>query len=444
MRGDKEANKEEGKEKKERKSGNWRRHQNESGIAIRGRENARTHKTKRKKFSSSYILPSSLCLAETRGAITNTTRATREKDSLRVETPLPTTFLFLSLRFLLARFMLISRLYLLAMATLAVAQLDPDPAERQLYARETMPALQTSSLAETATTTSGAASESASETDATESDIDTDTADSEIDTDSDIQTDVTETQTDDAQTESDDYATDTASTTSMPRATTSASMPALTTTTLTSYTFHAAVPTATNNPYIIKSSLPTNSVFIVVAGVLGLSAAVVVAAIFAVWLVSRHKAKTDKAVQYYNEYRFSGSGLFGSGGSATHLMCESSQLSFLEKSSYLSGKLSESNAASLNWETTTPGRTYRELQNLHGKRSSMTISPIMEMMRTSASELSLPLFHQPPDPGSYLHMDSPSSVPNDSPRRSRPPSQVLDDILVAIEYSLQYPDGSQS
>lgn len=223
------------------------------------------------------------------------------------------------------------------------------------------------------------------------------------------------------------------SSTGMPGVTTSSSA----TTTSISYTYQAAVPTnEASNPYISRPTLPANSVFIVFAGVVGLIGLSVLLSWLIVWLKSRKKAMTEKEVQYYQPFHYE----TGSNGSGAHLLSSSSQSSFMEKSSgSISSKFSD--AVSLSLDTTTPGRSYIEMLSGMGRRNSMTISPVMEMMRSSASNLDLPLFNPAPEPRTDMELQYTEFV--DRPvRRSRPPSVVLDDMLAAIEFSANYPESN--
>ncbi|KAM9898042.1 hypothetical protein OXX69_010038 [Metschnikowia pulcherrima] len=229
----------------------------------------------------------------------------------------------------------------------------------------------------------------------------------------------------------------TSSSSAMPSVTSSKSsstgMPAISaTSSSTSYTYKATVPTGNYvNPFISKETLPTNSVFIVVAGVLGILGFGVLLTWLIIWFKSRRRAQTEKEVQYYNSYQYE-----GANGSAQHLLGGSSQSSLFEKSnSSIHSKFSD--PASLGMDTTTPGRSYREMSNAMGRHSSMTISPVLEMMR-SASNLELPLFN-PAQEFQNTVAQTPTETPPQT-TKSRPPSQILDDMLAAIEFSSNYPD----
>lgn len=185
--------------------------------------------------------------------------------------------------------------------------------------------------------------------------------------------------------------------------------------------YHVVVPVGTN-PYILNLLKPTNLVFIIVFAVLVAMFMTFVAAWVILWLKSRRRAQQEKAVHYYNPVpRYTGlGGLFGQNNSYSDLA-----LSFCEK------LLAMSSGPSLG---TTPGRQYREMAGAAGyqlrRNSIMTISPVMEMMRGSLALL--PLHHDTP------MRTEPATRPAGE-RRSRPPSQMLDDMLLAIEYLQNYP-----
>ncbi|GEQ72959.1 hypothetical protein JCM33374_g6647 [Metschnikowia sp. JCM 33374] len=80
------------------------------------------------------------------------------------------------------------------------------------------------------------------------------------------------------------------------------------------------------------------------------------------------------------------------------------------------------------------------MSNTIGRRGSMTISPVLEMMRSSASNLDLPLFNPTPDYPSNIPVVSSEPSQSQPVRKSRPPSMVLDDMLTAIEFTNDYPD----
>ncbi|OBA19668.1 hypothetical protein METBIDRAFT_45706 [Metschnikowia bicuspidata var. bicuspidata NRRL YB-4993] len=226
------------------------------------------------------------------------------------------------------------------------------------------------------------------------------------------------------------------STTAMPTVSTTSSSSS---TTSTSYTYQATVPTDNaENPYISRESLPVNSVFIIVGALLGALALGIVLSWLVVWWKSRKRAKREKEVQYYNPFHYDNS----SNSSATHLLAGSLGSSFLEKST-ASVNTMFSDPTSLGMGTSTPGRSYREMLNSMGRRGSMTISPVLEMMRSSASNLDLPLFHPAPDAPVSMPR-TPVEISGQSNPTSRPPSRVLDDMLAAIEFSADYPETREN
>lgn len=237
---------------------------------------------------------------------------------------------------------------------------------------------------------------------------------------------------------------------SMPGATTtSSSMPGVSSTSAastssTSYTFVATVPTGTSyeaNPYISKLTLPTNTVFIGLGSVGGFVIVAFVLSLLAIWIVSRAQAKRDKEV-YVHTFSLGASSI----GLALHLL-GSSQLSLLEKLSS-SLRLQGTNT-SLALDTTAQGRTYQEMLKTLERRNSMSISPVFALMMHGLKlNLELPMFHSGLDlPVSAMD----SMYKNDSMRelerlaplgRQRPPLQVLDDMLLGIEFASRYPDAN--
>lgn len=197
-----------------------------------------------------------------------------------------------------------------------------------------------------------------------------------------------------------------------------------------------------SNPFIEDSRSPNNVVFICVGAVIGALLVILVAVRFLQMCINRRKAMTDKEV-YYQNTLFSSWG--GSSGGST--VFGSSSLSILEKSLVSSNVLQKyPTANSLNWDASTQGRSYRDMLSKHDKRSSMTISPILDMMHGLRSQLDLPLLHPNTD---FSHMDSSLPSPqlsttpptNSKPHRERPPSQYLDDLLDGIDFDT-YPEQS--
>lgn len=202
----------------------------------------------------------------------------------------------------------------------------------------------------------------------------------------------------------------------------------------TSYSYSIAIPPSTNtnnyikNPYVYVSLLPDGLVFVIVGSILGLVLLILLAYRTALWIISRTRAKNEKAVYFGNWDNMSTS-------SASFLL-GGSLLSLLEKGSTIGSNSSimmlQRNSVALNhelnWETTTQGRSYREMTSDVPNRGSMYISPVLELMK-SRSNLDLPLLH----PGDLsLGMDSPSTGSMSTPqekKRERPPSQILDDLL---------------
>lgn len=238
----------------------------------------------------------------------------------------------------------------------------------------------------------------------------------------------------------------------MPVYTTSSStsgMPAVTSasSSSTSYTYVVTIPTGAayeTNPYIAKAVVPANTVFIGLGGVGAAALVTFGVALVVIWLISRKQAKRDKEVYFH-----SGASSAGSFGSQSMLL-GSSQSSLFEKLSSSSRLYRQNTNNTQSFDTTTPGRAYREMLTLE-RRGSMTISPVLElMMHSSRSNLELPLFHSPDSTiDSPVLMGDPtcpdtfltdSRAERDPARRERPPSQVLDDMLLGIDFASRYPN----
>ncbi|ABN67029.2 hypothetical protein PICST_31918 [Scheffersomyces stipitis CBS 6054] len=245
-----------------------------------------------------------------------------------------------------------------------------------------------------------------------------------------------------------------------------------------------------SNPYIYSSSLPDNLVFIVVGAIAGLLLIILILFRLITWIIARRRAKSEKEVYFAN---FNSGGFYAGSSSASSFngLTTPSNSSFLEKASMASTSnllLSKHNSIiqshfedSSNSSSSQQGRSYRDavmgnnnsnanLSNAN-KRGSMFISPVLEVMHSrSASQLELPLYHksifQAPngsvlsllDPGTptstnnndslnydiygaekfnllqnYTNSDIESNgesvKPQQQPKRSRPPSQYLEDLL---------------
>lgn len=216
-------------------------------------------------------------------------------------------------------------------------------------------------------------------------------------------------------------------------------MPSISTTSSsTSYSYAVTVPPLSDhnkNPYIQYSRAPNNVVFIVVGAILGALILAFVAARTTMWCLSRRKAQVDKEVYFLN-----GSHIFSWGGSGASFP-NSSQSSLMEKSLFSSHMLLKyPSSNTLNWDTSTQGRLYREMLTPLDRRGSMTISPVLEMMQGLRSQVDLTLLHPSLDSAAYHNELPPASFPesglsNKSKRLERPPSQVLDDLLSGIDLS---------
>lgn len=199
------------------------------------------------------------------------------------------------------------------------------------------------------------------------------------------------------------------------------------------------------NPYIQLSLAPDNVVFIAVGAVIGAVLIALVTVRFLQMCINRRKALTDKEVYYLNNSTFSS---WGSSSGGSTVFGSSSLSSLLEKSLVGSNMLQKyPSANSLNWDTSTQGRSYRDMLSKHERRSSMTISPILDMMQSLRSQIDLPLLHPNADM-SQMDLATPSppasvEVPSTNSRthRERPPSQYLDDLLDAIDFDT-YPEPS--
>lgn len=207
---------------------------------------------------------------------------------------------------------------------------------------------------------------------------------------------------------------------------------------------------ALKNPLIHNSSLPTDLVFIVFGAVLGLIFVGFVGYRTVMAIISNVRAKRDREVYLSTP----GLALFGTG---TYTSPSSSNSSFWEKNS---GSTASSNSlyplsqsakdGSITGDSSAPGRAYRNAhQGDSGRRNSMFVSPVLDIMnnRKSQSNLELPLFHRNDAASLYSGMNSSlgslflSGSPNaDFPegfgerqyskaRGSRPPSQLLDDLI---------------
>lgn len=193
------------------------------------------------------------------------------------------------------------------------------------------------------------------------------------------------------------------------------------------------------NPFIQRSLAPSNVVFIAVGAIIGAAFVAMVAVRVLQMCINRRKALTDKEVYYLNTSLFSSWG--GGSGSGSTVFGSSSLSSLFEKNLLSSNMLQKyPTANSLNWDTSTQGRSYRDMLSKHDRRSSMTISPIFDMMQSLRSQIDLPLLHPNAD---FSHVDlSAASLPasaefpstNNKARRERPPSQFLDDLLDGIDF----------
>lgn len=196
---------------------------------------------------------------------------------------------------------------------------------------------------------------------------------------------------------------------------------------------------APKNPFIHTSALPTDLVFIVLGAVLAVIFACFVGYRSAMAIISNMRAKRDREVYISNP----GLSLFGN----NHTSPSSSDSSFWEKNS---GSASSNNSSDMS-DSSTPGRSYRHAhsQGDGGRRNSMFVSPVLDIMnnRKSQSNLELPLFHKSDATSLYSGVNGSlgSLFLNGSPnvdfpegfgerqysgaRGARPPSQILDDLI---------------
>lgn len=223
----------------------------------------------------------------------------------------------------------------------------------------------------------------------------------------------------------------------------------------TLYSYDITVPPSVNtgaysaNPYVHRSLKPANMVFIIVGGILGLLLLLVLVVWFAFWLISRHRAKNERAVYL---------GMHTPGGgfhlSLSSFLLNDGNLSIAEKSS--SGWGSNSSVLMLHRQSLTltldkqsvlpsQGRSYREMLGMeHSRRGSMYISPVLEMMHgrsrlqvdlvrpDSIYGLELPYADSPlPSPMGNSSTDAINTQPLETQEKKklRPPSQLLDDLL---------------
>lgn len=229
---------------------------------------------------------------------------------------------------------------------------------------------------------------------------------------------------------------------------------------------------------MVDSLAPNNIVFVAVGAVVGAILVTALTIRIASWCISRSKAKTDKEVYFHNSYHKFSTG--SSVDSASFLLGTSSRSSLLEKSSSSSNMLEK---LSINMDVSGQGRTYRDMLANMDRRGSMTIGPVLELMMTSSRNVDLPMLHDTvlnaeentslhpqelpilhsrelpmlhsQDMGLRILLGAPSMldkpvyadlVPesrNDSrnesrneSRRERPPSQLLDDLLDGVDFTL--------
>lgn len=200
----------------------------------------------------------------------------------------------------------------------------------------------------------------------------------------------------------------------------------------------------TRNPYIQLSLAPNDVVFIAVGAIIGAVFLVMVATRIVLMCINRRKAQRDREVYYLNTPLFSSFGGHSSSGGST-AFDGSSLSSMLEKS--LASSMFQKSANSLNWDTSTQGRSYRDMVSKQERRSSMTISPILDMMQSLRSQIDLPLLHPNAD---FSHASlAPSQHGTLEPsakaksRRDRPPSQLLDELLDGIDFDTYPEQASQ-
>lgn len=185
------------------------------------------------------------------------------------------------------------------------------------------------------------------------------------------------------------------------------------------------------NPYINQSTAPNNIVFIGVGAGLGFFIGLLVLVYLVAWLLSRNRAHREAEMYLLN---------MGSTSSSSFLLGSLSQLSFIDKS-LSSSQLQSLQGSVHQMDSTTQGRTYREMLQAHHRRGSMTILPVLELLSLSRSNLELPLLdglyplndNESPD---MLSRDAYAGVFRDyepelsrEKPRVRPPSMVLDDLM---------------
>lgn len=181
----------------------------------------------------------------------------------------------------------------------------------------------------------------------------------------------------------------------------------------TSYSYKIEVPNGSNypkNPYVLIESLPEDLVFIVVGAIIGLLILSFFTYRVISYLLSNKTAKSDRELYFHNFFLGSDSSntsfLNGSSNGMTSSdssMWEKNSSHFTSNSSlYLLNR--QSSLLNLNSPNTGPntaqqGRSYRGAinnQNANstpGNRGSMFISPILDIMANSKSNLELPLYN---------------------------------------------------
>ncbi|PVH18261.1 uncharacterized protein CXQ87_001180 [Candidozyma duobushaemuli] len=226
----------------------------------------------------------------------------------------------------------------------------------------------------------------------------------------------------------------------------------------TSYSYSITVPPSTQtgsydeNPYVYRSTKPANLVFIIVGAILGLILLSLIAIYLAFWLISRSRAKKEREVYFGMQMpglNSSQSSFFNSDGNSS--IAEKSSTGWGSNSSVLMLHR-QSSALHLDRASVLPsqGRSYRESQGLEGtRRGSMYISPVLEMMHgRSRSQVDLirpdsiygldsSYVDSPLDsPADYASTDAINTQPIEEKKKSRPPSQVLDDLLGDMDFTL--------
>lgn len=247
------------------------------------------------------------------------------------------------------------------------------------------------------------------------------------------------------------------STTEMPSASVLPSI-SLTLSLSTLYSYSITVPPSTQtgsyneNPYVYRATKPANLVFIIVGGILGLMLLSLIAIYLAFWLISRSRAKKEREVYFgmlMPGLNLSQLSFFNSDGNSS--IAEKSSTGWGSNSSVLMLHR-QSLALHLDRASVLPsqGRSYRELQGLEGtRRGSMYISPVLEMMHgrsrlqvdlvrpDSIYGLDLPYVDSPLDsPTDYASTDAINTQPIEEKKKLRPPSQILDDLLGDMDFTL--------